>query len=140
MRLDRVLAAPGDWLPRWRGIFEPSGTRGGAEPDLAPATSPSLIAHVLQAIGALDLSPKARRIAEALAEALEPSGWLGRPLARIAEDTGASEAEVAAVLERLQRIEPTGLFARDLADCLRLQAREAGALDPVMAAVLARCV
>lgn len=137
LRLDRVLAAPGDWLPRWRGIFEPSGGRGGAEPDLAPAASPSLIAHVLQAITALNLPPKARHIAEALAEALEPSGWLGRPPAQIAQETGATEAEVTAVLDRLQRIEPTGLFARDLADCLRLQAREAGALDPVMAAVLA---
>ena len=137
LRLDRVLAPPGDWLPRWRGVFEPLGGRGGAEPDLTPAASPSLIAHVLQAIAALDLPPRARRIAEALADALEPSGWLGHPVTKIAAAAGATEAEVAAVLERLQRIEPTGLFARDLADCLRLQAREAGMLDPIMTAVLA---
>lgn len=135
LRLVPVLAAPSDWLPRWRGVFERAGS-GGGDPDLAAAISPSLIAHVLQAIAAMGLAPKARRIADALAEALEPSGWLGRPLPAIAADAGATLAETEAVLERLQRIEPTGLFARDLADCLRLQAREAGALDPVMEAVL----
>ena len=35
-------------------------------------------------------------------------------------------------------IEPTGLFARILAECLRLQAAEAGRLDAVMEAVLDR--
>ncbi|MBL9057478.1 MAG: RNA polymerase sigma-54 factor [Rhodobacteraceae bacterium] len=137
LRLDRVLAPPGDWLPRWRGVFEPLGGRGGAQPDLAPAASPSLIAHVLQAIATLNLPARARRIAEALAEALEPSGWLARPPAAIAAGLQMSEAEVSAVLDRLQAIEPAGLFARDLADCLRLQAREAGVLDPIMSAVLA---
>ena len=43
------------------------------------------------------------------------------------------------MLRRLQaRTEPTGLFARNLADCLRLQAEEAHELDAIMAAVLGR--
>ena len=46
---------------------------------------------------------------------------------------------VESLLDRLQaRAEPTGLFARNLAECLRLQAQEAGELDPPMMALLDR--
>jgi RNA polymerase sigma-54 factor len=47
--------------------------------------------------------------------------------------------EVEAVLRNLQaEADPTGLFARSLAECLRLQAAEHGDLDAAMAAVLDR--
>jgi len=36
----------------------------------------------------------------------------------------------------VQRLEPEGVFARDLAECLRIQARERGELDNVMEVVL----
>ena len=62
---------------------------------------------------------------------------MGRTVAAIAGEVGVSPAEVDAVLTRLQEIEPVGLFARDLADCLRLQAQEEGSHDAVMAVVLA---
>lgn len=128
-------AALGDWLPRWSGVFGSSaqGATGAAE---ISASGPSLTAHVIQAIRAMALPHEAQRIALALVEALEPSGWLGRPLAVIAREVGAEEGAVLAVLRRVQEIEPRGLFARNLAECLSLQAAELGALDPVMEAVL----
>lgn len=132
LRLERVAPLPGDWLPRWSGAFSGSGL----DPDLAAAAAPSLAAHVTAEIARLSLSPRAHRIAQALAEALEPSGWLGRPVEAVAADLQASVPETTAVLEKLQTIEPAGLFARNLSDCLRIQAREAGLLDPAMAAVL----
>lgn len=129
-----VLApAPvGEWLPRWSGVLG----QGGGDVTLVSA-EPSLIAHVLGAIEGL-VPPEGRRIALALTEALEPSGWLGRDLARIAGDLGTSVAAVEAVLTLLQKIDPAGLFARDLAECLRLQAVDAGALDAVMGGMLGR--
>lgn len=135
MRLEGA-PAPGlqDWLPRWSGLIGPQGM-GNA--DEMPVSSPSLIAHVLAAIDALTLPPRERRIAMALTEGLEPSGWLGPPLAVIAAEVRASVVEVEAVLLKLQRLEPTGIFARNLAECLRLQAIEAGVFDTAMAAVLA---
>jgi len=126
-----------DWLPRWSAVLVPGGAAGEA-PEQAAAGA-SLIAHVTGLIAALQLPARAAAIAEALAEALEPTGWLGRPVEAIAARTGAALAEVEAVLQRLQRAaDPTGLFARNLAECLRLQAAEAGELDAVMAAVLDR--
>ena len=123
---------PGEWLPRWNRAFG-GEDRGGDEPQAPP---PSLINHVLARIQAEIPPGRARQIALVLAEALEPSGWLGRDLSALASEAGAGLAETESVLAQLQRIEPAGLFARDLAECLRLQLAEAGALDPVMAAML----
>lgn len=94
---------------------------------------------MLGVIEALRLSPPDERIAIALAEALEPTGWIGRSLASIAGQLGVGVPAVEAVLRRLQeRAEPTGLFARNLAECLALQAEEAGELDRPMQALLDR--
>lgn len=76
-----------------------------------------------------------RRLAYALCESLEPTGWLpsGPELHR---RVGADVRLAANVLTRLRGIEPAGLFALNLRDCLRLQAERAGHLDGPMAALL----
>ena len=58
------------------------------------------------------------------------------PLAEIAEKLGASLERVEAVLERLQALEPTGVFARSLAECLKLQLIERDRYDPAMQAMI----
>lgn len=125
--------ALGEWLPRWSGLG--FGGTGDPGPTLADQ-GPSLMAHVVDVLPRLVPEPKHRPIAIALAEALEPTGWLGRPIGDIAREVGAPPTLVETVLGQLQRIEPAGLFARDLAECLRLQAGDAGVLDPVMTVLL----
>ncbi len=125
--------APGDWLPRWRHVL---ASQGGGNADLAQSAGPSLMAHVGTRIEMLLPRGRSRDIAFALAEALEPSGWLGRPLPLLSADLHASLAEIGAVLTVLQKIEPAGLFARNLAECLQLQLAEAGQMDPVFALIL----
>jgi RNA polymerase sigma-54 factor len=71
-------------------------------------------------------------------EALEPHGWLGRPVEEIARDASCNVSEAELVLAQLQDFEPPGLFARSLAECLQLQAREAGVLDQGFDALLGR--
>jgi RNA polymerase sigma-54 factor len=121
---------PADWLPRWTGAFAP------APAETAAAATPGLIAHVMADSGQRIKTATARAIALHIIEALEPSGWLGRPLADIARDAGCSLAAAEDVLLILQQGEPRGLFARSLAECLRLQAVEAGADDAVMTVML----
>ena len=70
--------------------------------------------------------PRQRLIAGHFVNALEPTGWIGMSVAEIAAASGSRQDEAEAVLEQLQTFEPTGLFARDLADCLRLQLVEQG--------------
>jgi RNA polymerase sigma-54 factor len=123
-----------DWIPRWKSAFGSDADRPEQE-----AAGPSLVAHVLGLVEALRLDAAETRIAMVLAEALEPSGWIGRSLSAIAGQLGVGLPAVEAVLARLQaRAEPTGLFARNLAECLRLQAAEAGQLDAAMTALLDR--
>ena len=128
------LPPPGDWLPRWTRAFAPA--LANADDIQQPAAGPSLMAHVLSAIDRRMTAPQDRRIALALAEALEPSGWLGQSVTSIAAALRVRVREVEAVLKRLQEIDPAGLFARDLAECLTLQAQEDGTHDPIMAVVL----
>jgi len=72
--------------------------------------------------------PKKRLIAGHFVNALEPSGWIGMPVQDVADASGCSLDEAEDVLAVLQTFEPTGLFARNLEDCLRLQLIELGAM------------
>ena len=131
-----VQPTPRDWLPRWTGVLP-----GAERVDLAEVVAgpgPSLMAHVGAEIDRRMKTPQDRRIALALAEALAPTGWIDRPLLAVARELGCRLAEVEAVLHRLQEIEPVGLFARTLGECLKLQAQEAGVYDGVMKVVLAQ--
>ena len=126
--------AAGEWLPRWTFAFGRGG--GDAALEFAQSAGPSLMAHVTAKID--DWAPigKERQIAMILAEALEPSGWIGRPLAEIAAELGCTVPQIEAVLMRMQAFEPAGLFARNLAECLRLQLVETGLMDAVFDTML----
>ncbi|MBR3370849.1 MAG: RNA polymerase factor sigma-54 [Rhodobacteraceae bacterium] len=100
------------------------------------APDASLRDHVATEIAIAFRTPEDQRIASIFAEALEPTGWLGEPLATLAMRAGCAADHAQRILMRLQQIEPAGIFARDLAECLRLQASERGLLNDAMATVL----
>ncbi len=62
--------------------------------------------------------PVDRMIGHALIDAIDEAGYLREPLAAIAERLGADRSRVEAVLAIVQSFEPTGVGARDLAECL----------------------
>ena len=107
--------------------------RIGALPD---TNGTSLYTSIARQIGGLGLTEAEIELASVFVDALEPSGWLGASLADIADRSGVAEAEVAHMLRRLQTLEPAGIFARTLAECLRLQAAEQGLLTPLFDRVL----
>ena len=131
---NRYESAALDYGREQRG--RPADTDWDALANLAETGPESLVEFVLRQIDLTIFDPADRVIAYALAEALEPTGWLGRPLSDIAAVCGCPEAEVEAVLNTVQRLEPEGVFARGLAECLRIQACERGLLDDVMIVVL----
>lgn len=112
------------------------GSTGGLDVDRVADGGRGLIEHVQSQIALTFRNPVQRRIAEHFVLALEPSGWLGQRVEDIAKTAGCAVETAKAVLTRLQDLEPAGLFARTLAECLRLQAADSGKLDPVMAGVL----
>jgi RNA polymerase sigma-54 factor len=118
------------------------GVTGGASDGfdqiaaLEDTRGPSLYTHVATQIAGLGLDESGIELASVFVDALEPSGWLGQSLEEVAARAGVDLTEAAAMLERLQGLEPAGIFARSLSECLRLQAAEQGLLTPLFACVL----
>ena len=75
-------------------------------------------------------------LARLIAEALEETGYLTVPLGEIAERTGQPLAAVQKALALIQDLDPPGVGARDLAECLALQAKAADRYDPAMARLI----
>lgn len=67
---------------------------------------------------------------------LDEAGYLSEDLNVLADRVGCGPNRVQAVLERLQKFEPAGIFARSLKECLALQLAERGRLDPPMTSLL----
>lgn len=93
--------------------------------------------HLVEQINVDIPDPADRLIALHLIEMLDEAGYLVGDLDEAAELLGCGRARVEAVLARMQRFDPTGIFARSLAECLALQLRERDRLDPAMQALLA---
>ncbi|MGD9881782.1 MAG: RNA polymerase factor sigma-54 [Reyranella sp.] len=96
----------------------------------------SLAAYVLEQLDILFSDAAERRIALKLAEGLDEAGYCRLDAAVVAEAVGVELARVEAVWTRLRGIEPAGLFARTLAECLAAQLAERNRLDPAMKAML----
>ncbi len=77
-----------------------------------------------------------RAIATFIVGSIDERGYLVVPLAEIARAMQVTLAEVEAVLQQVQLFEPAGVGARDLAECLRLQAQRQGIYEGLVAAVI----
>jgi RNA polymerase sigma-54 factor len=77
------------------------------------------------------------RVAAAIVHELEDTGYLETPLGVIAEATDCSVAEVERALALVQSLDPPGIGARSLEECIALQAKAADRFDPAMARLIA---
>ena len=77
------------------------------------------------------------RAAEAIVHELEETGYLDTDLGMIAEAVGASRKEAAEALALVQSLDPPGIAARSLEECIALQAKAADRYDPAMARLIA---
>ncbi len=75
-------------------------------------------------------------IARFLIDQLDEAGYLPLSLPELAEDLRVPLAEVETALALVQALEPTGVGARSLSECIALQAREADRYDPAMARLI----
>ena len=75
-------------------------------------------------------------IGAALIDALDEAGYFVGSTGEVAERLGSDAERVERVLSRMQTLEPTGIFARSLAECLTLQLKERDRFDPAMQALI----
>ena len=111
----------------------------GEQPDIDAyvASSMSLADHLHEQILHLLREPADRLIATHLIENLDDNGYLATSCDSIAEALGIDCDRVEEVLHIVQSCEPTGVFARGLAECLSLQLEERDRLDPYMERLIA---
>ena len=75
-------------------------------------------------------------LARVIAEMLEETGYLTVTLTDIADLSGAGLETAERALELVQGLDPPGVGARSLAECLALQAKAADRYDPAMARLI----
>lgn len=112
---------------------------GSSEYDAAANTAAdiTLPEHVQAQRAMLRLDVRDTLVADYMIGQLDEAGYLRMSVEEIADNLGVTASRISSVLVQLQTCEPTGLFARDLAECLGLQLRELGLLDEPMQALLA---
>ncbi len=114
-----------------------SGQNEAYEPDDFSAGPLSLQAHIATQLPFLLADPRDRLIADALCELLEDSGYIdAAQIAPLEARLGLQPGQAEPILEKLQTLDPSGIFARSLAECLSIQLRLLDRLDPMMQALL----
>ena len=129
-------AAPGD-----AGDWSRAAGSGGFDEELPDLENrmgdgPSLAEHLCEQIGALAHDSREALVAHRIIHELDEAGYLQATLRELADNLGVPLAEVERALELVQSLDPTGVGARNLAECLTLQAKEADRYDPCMARLL----
>lgn len=99
-----------------------------------PAT---LREHLNEQIAVSFEDPKDAALAGWLADALDESGYLRQDAKQLAAQLNVDEARLNRVLNELKSLDPTGVFAHDLTECLRLQLEEQDVFDKEYEALLA---
>ncbi len=77
-----------------------------------------------------------RQAANEIIDNLDEDGYCRRPLPEMAKERDLDFSVFEEALKLLQGLDPTGIAARDLAECLSLQLKERNRLDPAMVALL----
>ena len=96
----------------------------------------TLLEHVTNQLRLEKLSDKQEKIAQRLLMDLTAAGYLQADLDAVKQQLGVTSENVEDVLNILQKLEPAGLFARSLSECLKLQARDRDEMDKTMSVVL----
>ncbi len=125
--------SPNDWASAAGG-----GGADGDMPDLEAmrAAEITLGDHLLGQIGAAVRDPMQGFIARHLIGLLDDAGYLPFDLRDVAYDLGIPLDAAEAALAAVQTLDPGGVGARTLAECIAIQAREADRYDPCMARLI----
>ncbi len=112
-----------------------AGAEDGPDFDSFADTTLSLADHLLAQAGPV-MSGADAFIAAHLIDQIDECGYLSVSLLEVANRLGVPLARVESVLGIIHTFDPTGVGARNLSECLALQAKEADRYDPAMARLI----
>ena len=111
------------------------------EKQMPYASGTSFNQHLLQQLNTYRLDEEEHEIALFLVGSVDESGYIRRELRDILDDLAftqnvyTSEAKIEKVLKIVQGLDPAGVAARDLQECLLIQLRRKEATPPVALAI-----
>ena len=143
---DRKIAAaerpePPDGLSlsatAWSGA--PAAGSADESPNLEAyvAAPRTLHGHLAEQLAIAVDDPTDRIVGRAIIDLIDDAGYLTDGIDQLGERLGVGAARIERVLAVIQGLDPTGVGARDLAECLAIQLREADRFDPAMQALVA---
>ena len=117
---------------RWEDTFVNSGASLEGLPEFEARTSApvTLHQHLLDQMWQYHLTPKDQAIFIALVDGIDDAGYLREPLESVQIATAdeleepAELDEIAVVLKQIQHLDPPGVGARDIQECLSIQLRQ----------------
>ncbi|MDO9412099.1 MAG: RNA polymerase factor sigma-54 [Pseudolabrys sp.] len=92
--------------------------------------------HLSEQMALAISDPVQRMIGQYLIDMVDETGYLIGDLQTVADKLGAPLSEVEKVLSVLQALDPAGVCARSLTECLALQLKERNRFDPAMRALV----
>jgi RNA polymerase sigma-54 factor len=101
------------------------------------ANQTSLREHLSEQLPLMIVDPIERIIGQYLIDMIDEAGYIPANLEPLSERLGAPLELIESVLGKLQTLDPPGIFARSLAECLALQLKDQNRYDPLMAQLLA---
>ncbi|KLI64897.1 RNA polymerase factor sigma-54 [Aurantiacibacter marinus] len=116
----------------WSAQMSSGGGEDGPDLENREGAELSLADHLEAQVGACAPDQHAAFIARHIIGLLDEAGYLPTPLREIAGALNVPIADVERALECVQSLDPTGVGARTLSECLALQAKEADRYDPCM--------
>jgi len=101
--------------------YVPQGEQSVEFLEKVPVTRTTLAESLLEQLHFLNLPPEPMQLSEFLVGSLDDNGWLASPLEEIATAIGRPLEECENALKLIQALEPNGVGARNLRECLLLQ-------------------
>jgi len=122
-----TIKAEDSWQSSSMQRIQDGGWNGEGRPinDYADQSGQSLREHLLWQLELEDFNPREAVIGEALIDAINDDGYLTSALEEIKEsidaDAGITIEEIEKALCKVQRLDPVGIGARSLSECIVLQ-------------------
>jgi len=129
----------------WNSYLEDYGPMGvtyqraddeGASWDNLLTRTPSLTDHLMWQLKFLPLSDAEMLVGEQIICNLDQNGYLQTTVEEIAVQEHVEANVVESVLENVQSFDPPGIAARDLTECLLIQARLLGDANPLVEKII----
>ncbi|MCX7816498.1 MAG: RNA polymerase factor sigma-54 [Syntrophales bacterium] len=98
--------------------------------------SPSMLDHLMWQLRLSPFTEREMRIGAQIIGNLDPNGYLVVTVEEIAQQEGVGVDEVEEVLRKVQGFDPPGIAARDLKECLLIQAEALGIREGLVGRII----